>query len=215
VKIHLTHNKNPAFQAGFSLLEIILVLLIVGFIVGIASLGINNRSGLDRRVALKEFGNRLNMVLSEAALSGKTWGARIEHATENSDEFIYHWLTLQNGNGKPIWKYAAPYELEERYPFPKDTSVTLLIDNEVIEIPNEIITNEDKNKGSEKNNKKNSEKNTADDDPLKPHIVLQADGEVTPFTLNLVDTGNIDRNDGGLEMKVDSLGRLTLPKAEE
>lgn len=214
--------------AGFTLIEILLVLLIVGLIVGVASLTIDNRSGFNRRIALKEFGNHLNMVLSEAALSGKTWGVRLEKTTDdNVDTINYHWLKLDDDQH---WQYAAPHELKERTALPDETTVTLIIDNETVAIENELASEnelvsetETLSANNEKTDKKTNEKNNKKDDEeessLKPQIVLQANGEVTPFTLSLSpadNTGNNTNNsDPGLELKVDSLGRLTLPKAEE
>lgn len=207
------HRRAPC--AGFTLIEILLVLLIVGLIIGVASLTIDNRSGFNRRVALKEFGNHLNIVLSEAALSGKTWGVRLEKSTNDIDTIHYHWLKLDDNQH---WTYAAPYELDERTALPDETTVTLIIDNEVVDIDTEIL-----NINTEKTDKKTNEKSTkkAEDTEniLKPQIVLQANGEVTPFTLRLSPTENTGSNttssDLGIELKVDSLGRLTLPKAEE
>jgi general secretion pathway protein H len=204
VSLTSVNYKRRFSCAGFSLIEILLVLLIIGLIVGVASLSIDNRSGFNRRIALKEFGNQLNMVLSEAALSGKTWGLRIEKSIDDAEIINYHWLKLDE---EQRWSYAAPYELEERTALPDETMVTLVIDNEVVAIETELADN---NKDEENNDKKSDEEN-----PLQPQIVLQANGEVTPFILNLAAADNTDSNNPGLELKVDSLGRLTLPSAEE
>jgi general secretion pathway protein H len=198
VKISPSFSYHRAYSAGFTLVEILLVLLIVGLIVGVASLSIDNRSGFNRRVALKEFGNHLNMVLSEAALSGKTWGVRLENPIDDVDTINYHWLKLDDNQR---WVYATPYELEERTALPDETVVTLIIDNEPVAIETELPVEDNKKEEP--------------DNPLKPQIVLQANGEVTPFTLSLAPAEENDRSNPGLELKVDSLGRLTLPAAEE
>jgi general secretion pathway protein H len=210
IKNHKSTLLGITRNAGFTLIEIMVVILIVGLIVGVASSSLSNRSAITERVALKEFANRLAMVLSESALSGKAWGIRIERippgaaiykneSNDNSvndsetDLFAYHWLLLQDDQ---TWKYATPAELDEQHTFPESTDIVLNVENNPAEITSAVVKADE-------------------DNPLKPQIFLLPSGEVSPFSVEISSTEKDDPNQKGLLLSVDTLGRITLPKAED
>jgi general secretion pathway protein H len=205
IKNHKSTLLGVTRNAGFTLIEIMVVILIIGLIVGVASSSLSNRSAITERVALKEFANRLAMVLSESALSGKAWGIRIERIppgaaiNENSvndsetDLFTYHWLLLQDDQ---TWKYATPAELDEQHTFPESTDIVLNVENNPAEITSAAVKADE-------------------DNPLKPQIFLLPSGEVSPFSVEISSSEKDDSNQKGLLLSVDTLGRITLPKAED
>jgi general secretion pathway protein H len=205
IKNHKSTLLGVTRNAGFTLIEIMVVILIIGLIVGVASSSLSNRSAITERVALKEFANRLAMVLSESALSGKAWGIRIERIppgaaiNENSvndsetDLFTYHWLLLQDDQ---TWKYATPAELDEQHTFPESADIILNVENNPAEITSAVVKADEEN-------------------PLKPQIFLLPSGEVSPFSVEISSTEKDDPNQKGLLLSVDTLGRITLPKAED
>ena len=84
----------PRRQPGFSLLELLLTLVIVGLIVSLAGLGISSGSQPYRiDAAIKQFADVAEYALDEAQLNGIDMGLLIE---EDSDRhgvvYSYQWL---------------------------------------------------------------------------------------------------------------------------
>ncbi len=101
-------------QAGFTLLEVMVALLIIGLLVGAV---VVNFGGQDHRQTLKREAQRLQVVLSMASdyavLNQRQLGIRF-----NPDENDYHFLRLDRElNWQPIDAPAmlAPHQLAEDY----------------------------------------------------------------------------------------------------
>ncbi|MBL1432587.1 MAG: type II secretion system protein GspH [Gammaproteobacteria bacterium] len=142
-------------QKGFTLLELIVVTLIIGVIVGSVSLS----SGLNRQVDVKEEIERLAALIDLAAQES------VFKSTEIAVEFeenSYRFLTLVENEWQPI---EADRLLRERQ-LPAGLEIELFIEGEEKEIFSV------KTEGSDKKN-------------IPPRIFLLSSGELTPFEISL------------------------------
>ena len=111
--------------AGFTLIEVVLVVLIIGIIVSMAGLSIT-QSGNDRLLAeeAKRVAGLMNLLSQEATISGKQYAVRIH---QDGYEFWWFdkgdWLPIEAGSTFGPRQWSAPFQ------------TALEVEGERIEIP--------------------------------------------------------------------------------
>lgn len=174
-------------QRGFSLLELMLVMAVVGLIVSIAALSLST-GGRNYQVdaAAREFADIASYAMDQAEISGTDMG--VLFGLDSAGEvtvYSYEWLQ-RAGN---VWR-TAPFDEDAfgRRQLPPDVDVVL----EIEEDETELLQRED------------PEDETL---PPAPQIVFFASGEAIPGLMSWVDVGT-----GELlwQLEWDLLGRFEL-----
>ncbi len=148
---------------GFTLIEILIVMIIVGVMASMAVLAI----GGDPHQQLKKEAQRIRLVLQlaadEALLQGQEYGLKLARES---------YQIVQFDNEKEEWA-EAKLEAFAAYKLPND--ITLSLQSEGSSVDLTIL-----NKIEQQQDQKPSDEST-----LKPALLLLSSGEMTPFTLQL------------------------------
>lgn len=170
--------------AGFSLLELLVVVVIMGLGIAVVSFAIGRNAPQELRNAARGFANLTALVEEEAILSREPWGVQLyRERNEDGDEWIaYRFLRFRGEQG---WQPAAPPETAAGGRFASDVTAILQVE------------------GAEQLIEPLPEK----DEGIEPTIWLAPGGEVTPFELRL--RIRKDEQDS-LLVRSDALGRIEL-----
>ncbi|MFT2092226.1 type II secretion system minor pseudopilin GspH [Paraglaciecola sp. 2405UD69-4] len=176
-------------QTGFTLIEVMLVLLIMGLAVGAVVLNYSGESAQDR---LKKQAQRLQVVFNMAAdfavLNQRQLGLRVEE-DENTYYFMYldqeqTWQKIEEDRALGDHILPEEFSLElSLTDLPWDTSSSLFSNDELFE--EDFSLSED---GTEIGNEE-------DKKPEPPQVFIFSSGEITPFSLSLIyeaDFGNAE-----------------------
>ena len=164
---------------GFTLVEILVVLVIIAIVISLAvlSIGATGRdSQLDeesRRIA-----GLIDLLHDRALLEGRDFGLRLEPTA-------YEFVTYDGAHD--LWKPIAQEEEFRRRTLPKGLSFQLELDSQVV-----VIKAIDHNL-------------SGDEPPPGPQVAIAASGEGTPFRLTLMREGTAAR----ASVEGDSLGKIT------
>ena len=176
---HQPHIRYTTKQLGFTLVEILLVVVIIGIMAGLASLAIGSNGPRQLQQEAVRLQQRLLMAQDEAAFSQKNLGLLF---TEDGYQLLQydaeedHWQPLQNRTGNPSsglirgsgdYKYDIPVVLSLEL---DGASLKLSRDK-----PSVQYSASNPISGLGRNNKED----------LQPELLLLANGESSPFTLNL------------------------------
>jgi len=179
----MTIDNSMGRQQGFTLLELMVVLVLLGIISGVAILGVSANDPA-RMVAYEA--NRLRQCLKlageEAAWKGRPLGLMV-----NPDG--YGFMEFDKG-----WQVAVDPPCKARF-WPKGVSTQLLVEG----LPPPSLS-----KGA-KSGQKTVDSKTSDEDEggdknnqLQPQIYLFASGEMTPFSLELIVAKSVYRLSGNM-----------------
>ena len=174
-------------NAGFSLLELLVVVVIIGLGLAIVSFAMGGNAPLELRNSVRTFANLTALVEEEAVLTREPWGLQLyrERSEEGDETIVYRFLRFQGEEG---WQPAAPPESAAGGRF----------------LPNLVAILEIE--GAEQLIEPLPEK-----DEIEPTIWLAPGGEVTPFELRLRFK---DEEDGPV-VRSDALGRIELELRKE
>lgn len=177
-----------AVQGGFTLLEVLLVVVLIGIISGIAMLGLS--AGSDER-RLRNESDRLAAMLvqvgSEAVMQNQEYGLKIR---DNAylflclDEVKQRWLAC-----------SADSTLQERS-MPEGMEIHILRDSTL-----KLALGED----DEKSEGSGKDDNNAEGPRIYPDILLLSSGEASPASLEILVT---DHPEIRTEIHIDELGRV-------
>lgn len=196
--------------SGFSLVELLVVLLIIGLGFSMASVNVGSTNSLGLQSEAKLFANRLALVSEEAVLSREQWGVDIyREAGDDGDQFGYRWLVLSDnkqwllGNVK---KQPADFllpssvglklELEGR-----GEEMDVLFKQKIIEQHKDVAGNSDETA-------KAAAQYSATR-VVKPAIWMLSNGEMSGFSLTLFDRDNLESR---VIIVGDELGRIKIAK---
>jgi general secretion pathway protein H len=180
---------SPCRQAGFSLLELLLTLVVIGLIVSLAGLSVSSgRRSYEVDAALKNFADIAEYALDEAQLSGRDMGLVFERRNEGGATiFSFQWLQRDGLRWQP-----APMDEDAygRRDFPLNVDVALEVEQDQADVDVD---------GGE----------NTDDEEVSPQVIFYASGETTPGIMTWVDdlTGDLL-----WELEWDLLGRMSLRK---
>lgn len=203
-------------QRGFSLIELLVVLLIIGLGFGLASVNVGDNTDQQLGINAKQFANRTSLIAEQAVLSNEQWGVDFyRQLTEQGDQYGYRWL-MRNDEG--VWQLATVTKGEVDYilPLGMGMRLELLESNEEFEI---LAKREIKTKASTVLKKQTLAEQLGSDasteeELIQPALWLLSSGEMSPFRLTLYDNQSVD--EGGSEASVtvvgDELGRIIVEK---
>jgi general secretion pathway protein H len=184
-----TPRQRTGASAGFSLLELLLTLVIVGLIISVAGVSVNSgRRSTEIDAALYGFADIAEYALQEAELNGIQMGLFMERELDGKEErYSYHWLQ-QLGSGWQTAQFDA--DAYGRRDLPSGIEVELEVEAIATELVAEAVEGEDVE--------------------LKPQVVFYSSGEVTPGLMRWREASN-----GEIlwELEWDLLGRLSFRRA--
>lgn len=190
------HLRRP--QQGFTLIEIVVVIVVIGVLASFASLGIGNRINDDK---LSNEAERVKAILQlaseEAEAKGVDIGVRF---TEGGYRLLVldanrHWADYENSGALRRRQYAIPLGLR------------LTVDGHPAPLPKDLTPAEEAEDGLDKS----ARFHTREEDAARritPQVLLLSSGEMTPFTLDMDAPGVRS----GFRLEADALGRLKLAR---
>lgn len=172
----------PQRHAGFSLLELLVVALIIGLGMAIIGFAIGNNKPQELRNDARDFANFTAQVEDEAVLGREVWGVQIyreQDAESGAERIAYRFMHL----GDKGWIAEAPRDIPPGARFAENVIAVLRVEgaDQAIEL-------------------------LPKDKPSTPTIWLAPGGEVTPFELQFRFVGDSE----GPIVRADALGRIQL-----
>lgn len=177
----------PSRHAGFTLLEILVVLVIIAFTAGIAILSIGGDNADERiKIEARRLTELLRLASDQAVMHGKEVGVEV-----SGDG--YRFLVLQNRRWVPV--SDEPSFRERTLDEPMELNVTL--DADTKELFGKTLTRKrDEDRDGVESGKGKSGESDKDDteadadkpdgpDNPKPQIFILSSGEVSPFAIGL------------------------------
>ena len=174
-------------EKGFSLIELLVVVLIIGLAVSLISINASTTdSSYQLRQSARDFANQTSLLAEEAVLSRQQWGVDLfyDHGDQGQRAF-YRWLRLEGES----WQVVTPEGFASEQGFA--SSLTLIL--EVEGQPREIEYSR---------SRESSE--------LKPDIWLLSTGEISPFRLTIEP---LEENQQALTVVGDGLGRIWIEQS--
>lgn len=172
--------------AGFSLLELLIAMLIVGLIVSLAGVSVSSGSQSYRiEASLNEFMDIAEYAMEEAQFRGRDMGLLLEQDNENGvQRYTYQWLE-PNERGEWVAAGFDPDAFGARE-LPEGLDVALEIEEGGIPLADEIEADEEAT--------------------LRPQAVFYSSGEASPGIMTWID---IESGDVLWELEWDLLGRFS------
>jgi general secretion pathway protein H len=172
-------QKRAGFEAGFTLIEIMVVIVIIGILATFVSLSIGNRTNDDR---LQSESKRMQQLIAFAAEQAQIQGIEIGlRTTTEGFEFLSMdnnglWQSVQDGTLRPR-QIAQPFYLE------------LTVEGQKVK-PVEVDHDEERRLKEDDDKKKDKDDGelNLDSKPKnrpKPQVFLLSSGDATAFQLDL------------------------------
>ena len=180
-------------QQGFSLIEVLVVVVIIALGASIISFSVGDRRGREMRDIAKRFAAFAQFATEESAMTGELLGLKWVSPEEQGEQtWSYRWYRYRDG----LWSLAQEPMTETVLPDYVD--VLLEIDGQGLIKKEETTSIMDEN---------------IDGIPeeIKPEIIFFSSGEVTPFKLELRGTDLLDDDQ---HISVDLLGRIKWEEAQ-
>lgn len=184
-------NKPAARHGGFSLLELLIALFIVGLIVSVAGLSVSSGSRpYQIEAALNEFMDIAEYALDEAQMRGVDLGLSLQQDLDNGTTvFYYQWLERYERNRWRLARFDEDAFGERMLPFGID--VALEVEQGDINLQEDPEDEENQ---------------------LRPQAIFYSSGETTPGTMTWVEP---QTQEILWELEWDLIGRLSKRRRGE
>lgn len=184
--------RNTSRQRGFTLIEILVVIVVVAVIISIATLSFNV-AGEDDQLDKERlrFASLIEAVQDDALLQGREFGIEIMTSSYRFVEF------------DPLTRQWAEVPFDELYRLrflPEGLEFELFIDEKRIPLESDPKVLDDPDKPM-----------SAGSDPFKPHLFVFASGESSSFEIHFWRR----QTDNRLIMRGDVLGQIEFGEEDE
>ena len=166
---------------GFSLIELLLVVLLLGLVLGVASFKLSVNSSKKAIQVGREFANKTAWVSEHAVINRQQWGVKLFSAIDDAGltRYGYRLIVLDHS----VWEASGDEML-----FPAGVTLKL------------VVEGIERNIGAWGHSSVTVEKA-----PLLPDIQMLSSGDITMFNVALVD--DIEQHTIGL-IRSDRIGRI-------
>lgn len=196
---------------GFSLVELLVVLLVIGLGVSFVSVNIGGNSGYQLRIEARNFANNTSLMAEEAVLSNQQWGVdffrQYDEGIEDIEYYGYRWLVRSE---EGLWLEANADIRQTEFIFSPGTIMILQLDGldqeQIIELKRRIVDPNAAVLGSI------NERGLGNDEPVLPDIWMLSSGEMSAFRLALYTQENENTE---IIVTGDELGRITTSDEED
>lgn len=180
----------PQYGKGFTLVELLIVMLIVSLGAGLVALQVDDNRPYRLRLAVNEFVSGVTLLSEEAVLANQQWGIDLfrkmgRDGVENSG---YRWL-LQ---AEDKWIESSPPDMANNRMFPAQVEATLEVEGVSMDIGG-----------------RQEQDDATGDSPVQPDIRIFSSGEITSFNLTLSDLETPGRY---IEVSADQLARMSVSR---
>lgn len=176
---------RPSRAAGFTLVEILVVVLIIGIMLTFATLSVSNRATADKLdTEARRLEQLFRLAQEEAELKGYELGFRY------TDE-LYQFLVV-NSEGR--WTPVAEGPLRLRA-IPQPLELTLRVEDRPVPPAQDLPE---------------TEHDKADEPSLRPQVLILSSGELTAFSLDVSARGL----DGSYRIAGTLIGTISLERRE-
>ncbi len=212
-------NGTRETCAGFSLLELLIVVLIIGLGATIVTIALGDNKPQELRNNARDFANFTSLVEDEAVLSREPWGVqvyrivrsdnsgvdkgRVDKGDGSGDKFAYRFVRLTDRG----WLPDHPLDVPNGAEFADNVIVELEVDGAPYLIEPLAPAEPDATADKKTNHADEANKKSA----YTPTIWLAPGGDVTPFEMRLHFLGD----ERGPIVRSDALGRITLEVADD
>ncbi|HAJ91960.1 MAG TPA: type II secretion system protein GspH [Gammaproteobacteria bacterium] len=177
-------SARPGRSAGFTLLELMVVLVLIGIIFSFAVLSLRGTDISDlMEQETRRLATLLELASDEAILQG-------EELAVNFEDDGYEFLVLQ-GNS---WQSSIDDGLLKAYSMPAEVELRLEVEGEPPEL-NKFAAQEDGD----------SEEDEEEEEDLTPQVFILSSGEMTPFTVTFMSF----QSDYRYHLTVSLLGKVS------
>jgi len=190
------HSLNSHFNKGFSLLELIIVLVIIGVLVAAISISIADTRGDNLRLEARRLAARIALARDEAIITNQEYGLEIKH---NGYQFLLlkddKWQVIGSGDEKQLVKQKLPEDMEIQ-----------------LEVDGLFSLFQQQGQVSKLFREYQDDDNDSETEPdaeelIRPQIYLMSSGELNPFNLFI---GYDDQEPVFYQLKVTFDGKVTL-----
>ena len=204
--------------SGFSLVELLVVLLIVGLGINLITVNVGGSDGQQLKLEAKQFANNTALIAEEAVLSNRQWGVDIYRQVDEDgiEQLGYRWL-VRNDDGE--WRLAVDDHRPVDFLFSPNVNLRLTLEgsDEFIEILTKREIDEESSRllvepeEEEKQSIIEALEAGNPKDPIRPALWLLSSGEISAFEMELFI---LDDPENKAVVVGDELGRIVLKTPE-
>jgi len=190
-------RPTPQASRGFTLLEVMVVILIIGVMVTFASLSIGNRINEDK---LENEARRAEAIIRLASEEAEAKGIEIGL---RFSEGGYRLLTLDTTRKWQDYEASGPLR---RRSFNDPFGLDLRVDGRPVVLPPELTPEQERELAASAELKSQRENEAQ---KLTPQVLLLSSGEITPFALQMTAPGLT----ASYRIEADAFGRITRQRS--
>jgi general secretion pathway protein H len=152
-------------EAGFTLVEIMAVVFIIGIMVGLAAISINGHSERLLQTEAQRLFQKIRLAVEEAEYSQNEFGLSLKDKNSYQffrfDEQLMEWVKLDKD-------FFQPVEMDDGF--------EMVIDTAESELDTSVLYAQETNEKARDYGEKNQE---------EPEVIFFSDGQITPFKLSI------------------------------